>query len=527
MAAAFVLLAVVFGAVSLAAVEWARFGALTAIWPTNALALLVLLRAPQGRGAQIATVGAFAIAVGASVIHAGGDLGSAIFLVLINLVEIGLSAWLIRRARLDRRDLTQPEPLLVLLLAAGGVAPAVAAALAAPVVASVLGAPLLTVWWEFFTADALGAVLILPFGLVLTRAHLVRLGGRRDRLEAAGLLAAISCTAAYVFTVQNLPQLIWVSPLLIAATLRFGLLGAATSTIWTAFLSVGLSLAGYGPLGREGGDPHAEMIWLQSAMATLSLATLPVAAVLAQRDRAEAGLQEGRRVAEAASAAKSNLLANLSHEVRTPLNAMTNLSRIMLAGGVGPLNDEQKAMLDTVAGSADQLVALAADLTAFARAEAGELDSRVERLDLERAAERVIASMNEKVSGLGVAVTLLSPADWSPKATANLDAAERVIQELLNNALDHAGGEPVEIAFSRPGLETVRIEVRDHGPGVPENRRDGLFEPFNRFGKLDGRYTGTGVGLALARRLAQLQGGDVDFESAPGQGSVFWLDLPA
>ena len=367
-------------------------------------------------------------------------------------------------------------------------------------------------------------MLVLPFGLVLTRAQLAHLAQPREALAAAALGLGLLAAAAWVFVFEPPPGLLLLAPLIIVATLRFGLLGAAAGSLWSAVLVVGFSLAGLGPLGAARGELHDAMIWLQGSIAMLALTTLPVAAVLAQRDRFELELRDRRRAAEAASETKSRLLANLSHELRTPLNAVTNLSGLMLGGVGGPLNPQQREMLASVADSADQLEVLAGDLTAYARAESGEA-AAPQRIALDEAAAAAFDRARAKAAAGGAVLRLLAPSDWTPVAWAAPESAARILDELVENALEHGGGH-VEVAFSRPAGPFVRIEIRDRGSGVPETRRHGLFEPFNRFGKEDGRYSGAGVGLALARRLARSAGGEVDFVTTAGRGSIFWVDLP-
>ena len=107
----------------------------------------------------------------------------------------------------------------------------------------------------------------------------------------------------------------------------------------------------------------------------------------------------------------------------------------------------------------------------------------------------------------------------------------RVAQILTNlgtNAIKYAGhAGPILMRLYSVGSERVRVEVEDRGPGIPVERRAELFEPFNRLGKETGQIDGTGIGLAIARRLAELQDGQLDTENISGGGARFWLDLPA
>ena len=113
------------------------------------------------------------------------------------------------------------------------------------------------------------------------------------------------------------------------------------------------------------------------------------------------------------------------------------------------------------------------------------------------------------------------------EAVADPMRLAQILTNLTTNALKYAGScGPVVVRARRLNDQWVRVEVQDHGPGIPPDRQPELFEPFNRLGKEAGRIDGAGIGLAIARKLAELQGGALEFKTSPA-GSTFWADLPA
>jgi signal transduction histidine kinase len=177
--------------------------------------------------------------------------------------------------------------------------------------------------------------------------------------------------------------------------------------------------------------------------------------------------------------------------------------------------------------TARQVEALAYDLLDVSHAEAGTVAVKLRPVDLEAVLEDVRRSVAVKPEAHGI--------EWlvegrGEKMTAMADSVRvvQIVTNLVTNAVKYgASGKVIRLKLSRPAIDRVRLEVEDHGPGIPLAKQSELFEPFNRLGMEKTTTEGHGIGLALARRLAELQGGLIGFQSAPGQGSRFWLELPA
>jgi len=533
-------------AVSVLAVQFTRFEALTAIWPTNAIAFVAVMRSPWSRAATGRLLGVIAIALAAPLILGGMELWAAALVTIGNLVEIMLAAWLTRAWVGRDSAVTGLGALTKLLVAAAVIAPAAAATLTTPVFAAIPGtlgqdATPLGLWLDFWTADALGMMLIAPFGLAVKLRELSGLNLRR-RLEGGAIWLLILAGCVWVFGqdvflgrpdsaagVADLLNLILLTPLLILASLRFGVMGAAGAAITVAAVALGFTVGGEGPMADLPGlTAQQKMYWLQLYLAVVALATLPVAAVLRDRDRFAEELARHRRRAEAASEGKSRLLANVSHEIKSPIGGIIGIGELWAGGKLGPVSPMQEEMAEMLTRTARQIEALAYDLLDVARAEAGSVAVNLCPVDLVGVVEDVKRAMSVKPEAAGLSWSVEAPANGKLVARADSVRLGQVLSNLVTNAVKYGkSGGVVILRLSRPLPDIARIEVIDRGPGIAPEKQAELFEPFNRLGMEKSTVEGHGIGLALARRLAELQEGQLGFASKPGEGSRFWIDLKA
>lgn len=251
---------------------------------------------------------------------------------------------------------------------------------------------------------------------------------------------------------------------------------------------------------------------------------------ITERKRAEEATLHARDLAQQASKAKSEFLANTSHEVRTPLNAIMGLTQLLMSS---PLNAEQRHWLELMNGSAQALLALLNDVLDLARIEAG-------KMSVEQVAFNPNALLNE-VGALYAEQAKNKSIDWSLQLAAGTPARmlgdpgrlRQVLQNLLSNAIKFTPAqgriEVVTSIVSSLGEQTPRlaIEVRDTGIGIAPEQQDKIFEAFIQADASTARhYGGTGLGLAISNKLVQLMGGTITLESALGQGSCFTVVLP-
>ncbi|MEY4562249.1 MAG: hypothetical protein RLZZ618_1526 [Pseudomonadota bacterium] len=235
---------------------------------------------------------------------------------------------------------------------------------------------------------------------------------------------------------------------------------------------------------------------------------------------------ENRQINES-NRLKSEFLANMSHELRTPLNAIIGFADILRAGPM-PISDEKRQeYLGHVASSGRHLLQLINDVLDLSKVESGKFELFPEQVDLVRVADEVMGVLQTEAARKNI--TLLT--EHGPEVEDLFIDPSRLKQMLYNflsNAIKFTGhGGRVVLRSRQQGLDQIRIEVEDNGIGIAPPDQHKLF---NQFQQIQSGYAkahqGTGLGLALTRRLAELQGGSVGVHSTPGVGSLFFMVLP-
>jgi len=232
------------------------------------------------------------------------------------------------------------------------------------------------------------------------------------------------------------------------------------------------------------------------------------------------------RELEIASQHKSDFLANMSHELRTPLNAIAGFSQVLREKLFGEINEKQEEYLDDILSSANHLLSLINDILDLSKVEAGQVELDVATFSLREALERGIVMVREKAMKNGVALNV----ELDPSVDL-LDGDERRVRQVVFNLLSNAvkftpQGGRVGVSSVRDNGD-VKIAVEDSGPGIAARDQERIFEEFQqaRVGS-DDRPEGTGLGLALSRKLVELHGGRIWVESVLGEGSTFTFTLP-
>ncbi len=236
-------------------------------------------------------------------------------------------------------------------------------------------------------------------------------------------------------------------------------------------------------------------------------------------------LDEQTRELEAASHHKSEFLANMSHELRTPLNAISGFSQALRKQLFGEINEKQADYLDEILASARHLLSLIDDVLDLAKVEAGQIELQVAPFSLPAALDRGVVIVRERATKDGVRVSLSS----DPGVDMVIGDERRIRQvvfNLLSNAVKFApAGGTVDVTTARRDGE-VRVSVSDSGPGIAPEDQVRIFEEFQQAAAGKEQGEGTGLGLALSKRLVELHGGRIWVESEPGEGSMFVFTLP-
>ncbi len=243
--------------------------------------------------------------------------------------------------------------------------------------------------------------------------------------------------------------------------------------------------------------------------------------------RRERELEKARREAEAASRAKSEFLASMSHELRTPLNAVLGFAQLLLRDRRDRLTDRQREMVNQIFGGGDHLLRLIDDVLDLARLDAKGIKVSPEPVSVAAALSEVLDTLQPAASEAGVELRRGPSPERVPSIEADRGRYVQILMNLGSNGIKYnrRGGSVTFTLSSGPGW--VRATVTDTGLGIAKEHHAELFQPFFRAGQETGPVEGTGIGLAISKRLAEMMGGTVGFHSALGVGSEFWVDLPA
>ena len=237
-------------------------------------------------------------------------------------------------------------------------------------------------------------------------------------------------------------------------------------------------------------------------------------------------LRTARETAEAASAAKSEFLSSMSHELRTPLNAILGFAQLLERDRKRPLDDRQQERLQHVLRGGEHLLRLIDDVLDLSRIEARRITVSLEPVDVPEVLDEVIATLEPMAGRAGITVARPAPATV-PRVLADRTRLAQILMNFGSNAIKYGKeGGHVRFALSEPSFETLRITVIDDGIGIPEAKQDRVFEPFQRAGQETGPIEGTGIGLTITKRLAEMMHGRVGFTSKVNVGSEFWVEIP-
>jgi PAS domain S-box-containing protein len=247
-----------------------------------------------------------------------------------------------------------------------------------------------------------------------------------------------------------------------------------------------------------------------------------------ERQKYEQELLNAKKTADAANASKMRLLSMVSHDLRTPLGAISGYADLMLLGLRGEVTEAQAHDLRRMKEVSHFLLGLLDDILTFGRAEAGALAVSLQNVSVESVlsrAEEIVATHFQRA---GVAYER-EPGDSGVTVRADPDRLQQILINLLGNASKFTPAEGrVSVRWWADG-DRVRIAIADTGRGIPADRLSQIFEPFVQVNQaIDARkQKGMGLGLAISRELARAMGGEISVESVVGQGSTFTVSLPA
>ncbi len=242
------------------------------------------------------------------------------------------------------------------------------------------------------------------------------------------------------------------------------------------------------------------------------------------RKQIEVELTNAKAAAEKANLAKSDFLSSMSHELRSPLNAILGFAQLMESGSSLP-TPTQRASIEQILQAGWYLLELINEILDLALIESGKLSLSLEPIYLPEVLLDCQAMIEPQAQKSGIHMSF--PQNDCPFfVKADRTRVKQVLINLLSNAIKYnrAGG-TVEVTCSTNRAERIRISVQDTGEGLSPEKLAQLFQPFNRLGQEASAEEGTGIGLVVSKRLVELMGGEIGAESIVGVGSVFWIEL--
>ena len=486
------------------------------VWPATAFGMCVLLR--QSRGPRRDIILLTAILLGG--LAANGATGKP-FLVnlsysITNVLDVLAGVWTTRRFAVPRFRTISATLRFALAV---GIGPALLGAAFAGLINAASGNPdWLASGLQWFGANFLAFCMLFPFGMTISFRQFAKLHLARRAWEAAIVFAGLTATTWFAFHLSPYPVQFLVLTGVLVATVRFRILGAGAAMI----LVSAIALTAPDSFGAESNLAHIEM--LQLFLAVCSITSVRAAIVLNQRDLHLAINEIRRNRAVRASRFKSQLLSHVSHEVRSPLSAVIGFSSMLESGSLPAASAQQFAQI--IAHNGELLRRLHDDLLDLTRADAGKLSINPERVTVADALKSCLGAIRLDTS-LGGKELVLEELEDSLAVNADPLRLAQIINNLIANAYKYGDNfSPITVRARRLADGFGRIEIVNEGPGIPARERQKVFEPFGRGEQVGRQVPGAGLGLSIAKLLAERQGGRIDFESVPGQQTCFWIDLP-
>jgi len=387
-------------------------------------------------------------------------------------------------------------------------------------------------WQAWWLGDLIGAVVFAPIILVWSSPRRVQFPLHRG--EALALAVAIIAVSLVSFFgdapgIPSLPtplhQAAVTLAILIWSAMRFGQRGAATATFCLSTVAALATAGHHGPFVVA--DPHTSMLSLQTFVAIVAITCLLLGAALAERRWALERVREALIDAERADRAKTTFMHVMSHELRTPLNAIAGYSELLSSGDYGALNPKQIETLGRIQRNEKDLLAQINAVLTFVQLESGETALHPEPVPVVDAFDAVEPTIASDVRRKHFVLQRELPA-MPLSVQADRNGLQQLLMSLVSNASKYTkdGGVITLGAERKDGR--VRIWVRDTGIGIPHEKLDQVFEPFFQAERGNTRqYAGVGLGLTIARDLAQRMHGELKIASEEGAGTTASVMLPA
>ena len=248
---------------------------------------------------------------------------------------------------------------------------------------------------------------------------------------------------------------------------------------------------------------------------------------ITERKQAEEALVLAHDQALEASRLKSELLANVSHDLRTPLTSILGYTDLLEAGGYGPLSDKQQTVVTRIMVNTKQLLLFINNILDQAQIDAGKVELRVSSFNPSNLIETIQSTMSVLAQAKGLELTGHVASEVLPTLSGDFQRLQAILMNLVSNGIKFTKQGTVHIHIYQPDADHWALQVCDTGSGIPRQAQTYIFEPFRQVdGSLTRAQTGTGLGLSIVKQLTTLMGGEITLESEVGRGSIFTVSLP-
>jgi signal transduction histidine kinase/ActR/RegA family two-component response regulator len=266
----------------------------------------------------------------------------------------------------------------------------------------------------------------------------------------------------------------------------------------------------------------ARLVFVIGAIAVLAL--IPLGIAFTRYTRAQ---ERAAAAAYAANKAKSEFLSSMSHELRTPLNAIIGFAQLLQFNTREPLTPLQKSSVSDILKSGEHLLSLVNDVLDLTKIESGKVEVSIEDVRVPAIIRSCLPLVASIAASRRIDVSVADSVHHAPAVRADRMRFKQALLNLLSNAVKYnREGGSVMVDYSEAPHGWGRITVSDTGRGIAKDKQAKLFHAFDRLGAENSDVEGTGIGLVLCRELIEMMGGRIGFESEPGRGSRFWLELP-
>lgn len=249
---------------------------------------------------------------------------------------------------------------------------------------------------------------------------------------------------------------------------------------------------------------------------------------ITRRKQSERLIELSRDAAVESARVKAEFLRNMSHEFRTPLSVIIGMTSLLLDAG---LTEEQRRFASSVQRAAEGLSRLTKDILDFSKIESGTFTLETQEIPIRHTVEGIATMLSEQAKAKGVALVSLIDNDLPSVVLGDVARLRQILAQLMGNAVKFTARGEVIIRVTEAKQDEAHLwltcRITDTGIGIDEETQKYLFEAFRQGdGSRTRRFGGTGLGLAMSKRIVELMGGEIGFESAPGRGSTFWCTLP-